>query len=289
MKSCRNVSLSGGFLPPEQLQERDVSHGASGFDEFFPGETKEESDVGLEWLSVFIEDSFSSHGISIPPPNNFQDSVSKASQIHQKPSDQQQNLRTSVSESSESHQKPCEREEVSVPGKTRGTKRKRTKTISTLLSGCGSYRHMQNQLLLLTTSDPPLLPQTHWLADSELIAPKKAEEEVEETQLVADSEPIVPMKELKEGEEKEERGKYSGHGHGHGQSKRCSHCLSQNTPQWRAGPLGPKTLCNACGVRYKSGRLFPEYRPAKSPTFVEYKHSNSHKIVMKMRMMANVT
>ena len=24
----------------------------------------------------------------------------------------------------------------------------------------------------------------------------------------------------------------------------------QQTPVWRAGPHGPKTLCNACGVRY---------------------------------------
>lgn len=24
----------------------------------------------------------------------------------------------------------------------------------------------------------------------------------------------------------------------------------QVTPVWRAGPNGPKTLCNACGVRY---------------------------------------
>ncbi|KAF3796708.1 GATA transcription factor 5 [Nymphaea thermarum] len=48
--------------------------------------------------------------------------------------------------------------------------------------------------------------------------------------------------------------------------RRCSHCLVQKTPQWRAGPLGSKTLCNACGVRYKSGRLLPEYRPAGSPT-----------------------
>lgn len=68
-----------------------------------------------------------------------------------------------------------------------------------------------------------------------------------------------------------------------GQPRRCTHCLSQRTPQWRAGPLGPKTLCNACGVRYKSGRLLPEYRPAKSPTFVSYLHSNSHKKVLEMR------
>ncbi|KAF7063096.1 hypothetical protein CFC21_069626 [Triticum aestivum] len=65
--------------------------------------------------------------------------------------------------------------------------------------------------------------------------------------------------------------------------KRCTHCLSHTTPQWRSGPLGPKTLCNACGVRYKSGRLLPEYRPVNSPTFVSFMHSNSHKKVMQMR------
>ncbi|KAI8572350.1 hypothetical protein RHMOL_Rhmol01G0191700 [Rhododendron molle] len=66
-------------------------------------------------------------------------------------------------------------------------------------------------------------------------------------------------------------------------ARRCMHCASEKTPQWRAGPLGPKTLCNACGVRYKSGRLVPEYRPAASPTFVLTQHSNSHRKVMELR------
>lgn len=65
--------------------------------------------------------------------------------------------------------------------------------------------------------------------------------------------------------------------------KKCAHCQSTKTPQWREGPLGPKTLCNACGVRYRSGRLFPEYRPAASPTFVPSQHSNSHRKVVEMR------
>lgn len=30
----------------------------------------------------------------------------------------------------------------------------------------------------------------------------------------------------------------------------CTACGTQTTPVWRAGPHGPKTLCNACGVRY---------------------------------------
>lgn len=68
-----------------------------------------------------------------------------------------------------------------------------------------------------------------------------------------------------------------------GLTKKCTHCEITQTPQWREGPLGPKTLCNACGVRYRSGRLFPEYRPAASPTFVPDLHSNSHRKVLEMR------
>ncbi|GAX85790.1 hypothetical protein CEUSTIGMA_g13205.t1 [Chlamydomonas eustigma] len=30
----------------------------------------------------------------------------------------------------------------------------------------------------------------------------------------------------------------------------CTSCGAKVTPVWRAGPQGPKTLCNACGVRY---------------------------------------
>ncbi|XP_076949995.1 GATA transcription factor 12-like [Bidens hawaiensis] len=68
-----------------------------------------------------------------------------------------------------------------------------------------------------------------------------------------------------------------------GEGRKCLHCATDKTPQWRTGPLGPKTLCNACGVRYKSGRLVPEYRPAASPTFVLTKHSNSHRKVLELR------
>ncbi|XWS45506.1 hypothetical protein CRYUN_Cryun15aG0142000 [Craigia yunnanensis] len=66
-------------------------------------------------------------------------------------------------------------------------------------------------------------------------------------------------------------------------TRRCRHCGVTKTPQWRAGPMGPKTLCNACGVRFKSGRLLPEYRPACSPTFSSDLHSNHHRKVLEMR------
>ncbi|KAL0738630.1 hypothetical protein Bca4012_014840 [Brassica carinata] len=74
-----------------------------------------------------------------------------------------------------------------------------------------------------------------------------------------------------------------------GEERRCLHCATDKTPQWRTGPMGPKTLCNACGVRYKSGRLVPEYRPAASPTFVLAKHSNSHRKVMELRRQKEMT
>ncbi|KAJ4979838.1 hypothetical protein NE237_010618 [Protea cynaroides] len=33
--------------------------------------------------------------------------------------------------------------------------------------------------------------------------------------------------------------------------KYCSICKRGDTPLWRNGPHGPKTLCNACGIRFK--------------------------------------
>lgn len=30
----------------------------------------------------------------------------------------------------------------------------------------------------------------------------------------------------------------------------CEFCQTTETPEWRRGPNGPATLCNACGIRY---------------------------------------
>ncbi|KAI8816038.1 uncharacterized protein EV422DRAFT_572099 [Fimicolochytrium jonesii] len=37
--------------------------------------------------------------------------------------------------------------------------------------------------------------------------------------------------------------------------RKCVHCNGNNTPMWRRGPDGPKTLCNACGVKFMLGKL----------------------------------
>ncbi|XP_052138549.1 formin-like protein 20 [Oryza glaberrima] len=63
----------------------------------------------------------------------------------------------------------------------------------------------------------------------------------------------------------------------------CVHCGSTETPQWREGPTGRGTLCNACGVRYRQGRLLPEYRPKGSPTFSPSVHAANHRQVLELR------
>ncbi|KAG1677469.1 hypothetical protein FOA52_001925 [Chlamydomonas sp. UWO 241] len=42
--------------------------------------------------------------------------------------------------------------------------------------------------------------------------------------------------------------------HSKGGGKLCVECGATSTPQWREGPAGPKTLCNACGVRFNRMR-----------------------------------
>ncbi|CAI7776594.1 unnamed protein product, partial [Closterium sp. NIES-54] len=36
--------------------------------------------------------------------------------------------------------------------------------------------------------------------------------------------------------------------------KTCAHCGTSKTPLWRNGPPGPKSLCNACGIRFNKIR-----------------------------------
>ncbi|PKA62027.1 GATA transcription factor 18 [Apostasia shenzhenica] len=45
-------------------------------------------------------------------------------------------------------------------------------------------------------------------------------------------------------------------------ARRCANCDTTSTPLWRNGPRGPKSLCNACGIRYKK----EERRAAASST-----------------------
>ncbi|GKU86929.1 hypothetical protein SLEP1_g1392 [Rubroshorea leprosula] len=34
-------------------------------------------------------------------------------------------------------------------------------------------------------------------------------------------------------------------------NRSCVDCHTTRTPLWRGGPAGPKSLCNACGIKYR--------------------------------------
>ncbi|OMO66918.1 Zinc finger, GATA-type [Corchorus capsularis] len=46
----------------------------------------------------------------------------------------------------------------------------------------------------------------------------------------------------------------------------CSDCNTTTTPLWRSGPRGPKSLCNACGIRQRKARRAMEAAAAAGNT-----------------------
>lgn len=46
----------------------------------------------------------------------------------------------------------------------------------------------------------------------------------------------------------------NGYGNYNGLIRVCSNCNTTKTPLWRSGPRGPKSLCNACGIRQRKAR-----------------------------------
>ncbi|CAN8253036.1 unnamed protein product [Cochlearia groenlandica] len=44
------------------------------------------------------------------------------------------------------------------------------------------------------------------------------------------------------------------YGYNNGEIRVCFDCNTTKTPLWRSGPRGPKSLCNACGIRQRKAR-----------------------------------
>ncbi|XP_006664221.2 GATA transcription factor 2-like [Oryza brachyantha] len=290
---------------------------ASSLADLFPHQPAVESDgSGIEWLSVYVEDCLSTSASCTNPVSAELAPITMASQGTAKPK---------------------------LPPRPSSHARKRKRSLASVISDT------DDQHCITLFVEPPLLLLDHkdWLAESELILPKKDKDEgLVQQQEQEEDEELVQQQEQEEEELaincsyclssqspqwwdgpsgptcdacrlriEAENGLTTISKKRYGQEidkeqeiekrrdkkkikkavyvndelppeepvKRCTHCMSYKTPQWRTGPLGPKTLCNACGVRYKSGRLLPEYRPANSPTFVSDIHSNSHKKVMQLR------
>ncbi|XP_014514432.1 GATA transcription factor 8 [Vigna radiata var. radiata] len=230
----------------------------------------------LEWLSNFVEDSFCGGSLTMkkveePSCTTKEDSVHN--QFHT-------SSPVSVLESSSSCSvgktvpAPPRSPEVYIPvpcGRAR-SKRPRPATFNprpamNLISPASSFvgENIQPNVISSKTSS-----DSENFAESQLVAkiPKQGCGEAKKKKKVKVTVPAA-------GGDSNQNGLQA--------VRKCMHCEITKTPQWRAGPMGPKTLCNACGVRFKSGRLYPEYRPAASPTFCPSLHSNSHKKVLEMR------
>ncbi|KAK8587117.1 hypothetical protein V6N13_086123 [Hibiscus sabdariffa] len=202
----------------------------------------------LEWLSHFVEDSFSEHSTAYPTGT-----------LMEKP-----NL---LAEKLPEPEKTVTCFETPVPAKAR-SKRGRTGGRVWSLVASPSLTESSSSSTSSSSSSSP----SPWL-----FCPNSSSGSNFEP-----SEPVsvenLPVKKHKKRLLTDSTGC-----NGSQPTRRCSHCGVTKTPQWRAGPMGAKTLCNACGVRFKSGRLLPEYRPACSPTFSSELHSNHHRKVLEMR------
>ncbi|XP_073126112.1 GATA transcription factor 8-like [Henckelia pumila] len=203
--------------------------------------------VQLEWMSTFVEDSFSGGGMTVGKENT---SINKEMTYNR----YQSSSPVSVLESSSSSSSSSSRGKTLPLGPNHNsTQRARTKR--------PRPKSFNPRAVI-----QPFVPPPGFSSEPENFAeslPMKKTKKIKFTMPANPMEtpPNLPPQSV----------------------RKCLHCEITKTPQWRAGPMGPKTLCNACGVRHKSGRLFPEYRPAASPTFVPSLHSNSHKKVVEMR------
>ncbi|KAI4376984.1 hypothetical protein MLD38_014683 [Melastoma candidum] len=54
---------------------------------------------------------------------------------------------------------------------------------------------------------------------------------------------------------------------GNHMARACSDCNTTTTPLWRSGPRGPKSLCNACGIRQRKARRAMEEEAAAAGGF----------------------
>ncbi|KAI9118063.1 hypothetical protein K1719_010395 [Acacia pycnantha] len=65
-------------------------------------------------------------------------------------------------------------------------------------------------------------------------------------------------------------------------SRVCSDCSTTSTPLWRGGPNGPKSLCNACGIRQRKARkaMEAEARGWCAETRIVH-NNNKRQVIMK--------
>ncbi|XP_061951027.1 putative GATA transcription factor 22 [Populus nigra] len=65
----------------------------------------------------------------------------------------------------------------------------------------------------------------------------------------------------------------------------CSDCNTTSTPLWRSGPRGPKSLCNACGIRQRKARRAMAAAENGAVISVEASSSTKSKVNSKVRKL----
>ncbi|XP_058075597.1 putative GATA transcription factor 22 [Magnolia sinica] len=65
----------------------------------------------------------------------------------------------------------------------------------------------------------------------------------------------------------------------------CSDCNTTKTPLWRSGPRGPKSLCNACGIRQRKARR----AMAAASSGIIASSTSSNKVSKEKRLNCNHT
>ena len=87
--------------------------------------------------------------------------------------------------------------------------------------------------------------------------------------------PIMQIQDMGGKESKKKLREEEEEGEEEERNKKCFHCQSSKTPEWRAGPYGGENICNACGLFYrkivskfgeKGGNLLMKYRQLVCPT-----------------------
>ncbi|XP_074268612.1 GATA transcription factor 16-like [Silene latifolia] len=78
-----------------------------------------------------------------------------------------------------------------------------------------------------------------------------------------------------------------------GEVKKCSDCQTTTTPLWRGGPAGPKTLCNACGIKFHKKRRAllginkqqkDDSNKLKKKTIIKNNNDNNNNIGMPLKI-----
>ncbi|CAM8943269.1 unnamed protein product [Rhodiola kirilowii] len=70
----------------------------------------------------------------------------------------------------------------------------------------------------------------------------------------------------------------------------CVDCNTTKTPLWRGGPAGPRSLCNACGIRHRKSKraLLASDERSKAKNKLKKKHTNARRCekgLQQMRVM----